>query len=295
MRRQQPARGALYVALSSLLFAGMGVCVRLAGRELPNEMVVFFRNAGGLLCLSPWLLRRGEGLGPRALATRCPHLHLLRALAGLSAMYCFFYALGRLPLAEAILLNYTMPLFIPLVAWLWLREPVTPGLAAAAVVGFAGLLLILRPGAAPVSPAALAGLVSGLFGAVAMVSIRRLTRTEPTFRIVFYFALVATAVSAVPLAWAWEPPPPRLWPALAGSGLFATAGQLFLTRGYASAPAAQVGPFVYLAVVFAGLMGWAAWGEVPEPSAVAGMALVAVAGGVALRARAASAAAPGRR
>jgi len=285
-----PRRGALYVALSSLLFAAMGVCIRTAGHHLPNEMVVFFRNASGLVTLAPWLVRHGLRRGARDLATTSFPIHLVRGLSGLAAMYCFFYALARLPLAVAMLLNYTMPLFIALVAWVWLREMVTPALAGAALIGFAGLLLILQPTAHAIEPAAVIGLFSGLLAAVAMVAIRRLTRSEPTTRIVFYFGLIATTVSAMPLAWCWQTPPPALWLPLLASGVLATGGQLFLTRAYAYAPAAQIGPFVYLAVVFAGAIGWAAWGEVPNPLALTGMALVCLAGGVTLRGRAARAA-----
>ncbi len=288
-RLHDPRRGALYVAISSLLFAGMGVCVRTAGKELPNEMVVFFRNASGLVVLIPWLVRHGVGRGVRDLATRCLHLHLVRALSGLTAMYCFFYALARLPLAEAMLLNFTMPLFIPGVAWLWLREPVTRTLAAAALTGFIGLLLILHPTVRGVPPAAAVGLFSGLFAAVAMVSIRRLTRSEPTTRIVFYFGLIASSVSAVPLLWRWQTPTAALWLPLIASGILATGGQLLLTRAYACAPAAQIGPFIYLAVVFAGVIGWVAWDEVPTLPAVAGMVLVCLAGALTLRTRAAGA------
>jgi len=288
-RDHDPRRGALYVAISSLLFASMGVCVRTAGHHLPNEMVVFFRNASGLVALTPWLVRHGVGRGVRGLATGCLHLHLVRALSGLAAMYCFFYALARLPLAEAMLFNFTMPLFIPLVAWLWLREPVTPTLAAATLVGFIGVLLILRPTVAGIPPAAAIGLFSGLFAAVAMVSIRRLTRSEPTTRIVFYFGLIASTVSAVPLLWRWQTPPAALWLPLIASGVLATGGQLLLTRAYACAPAAQIGPFVYLAVVFAGVIGWVSWDEVPTLPAVAGMLIVCFAGGLALHSRAAGA------
>jgi drug/metabolite transporter (DMT)-like permease len=272
-------RGALDVAVASLLFAGMGVCVKVASRSVSNEMVVFFRNASGLAILLPWVLHRGMP----GMATRCLHLHLLRAVSGLAAMYCFFFAIGRLGLAEAILLNYTMPLFIPFIALLWLREPIRGPVAGAIGVGFLGILLILQPGPGLLKSAAAVGLLSGVLAALAMVSIRRLTRSEPATRIVFYFSLAATALSVVPMAWGWQTPDPRLWLPLLASGVFATGGQFFLTRGYSHAPAAQVGPFIYLAVVFAGVVGWLGWGEVPDPLSLAGMVLVCLAGAMALR------------
>ena len=140
----QLRRGAALVAAAGFMFAGMGAAVKLASRSTPNEMVVFCRNASGLVALLPWLLRGGV---PN-LATRCLHLHLLRALSGLAAMYCFFFALGRLHLAEAMLLNYTMPLFIPFVSLIWLRERIPRQVIGAILLGvltYDAKLLIVRP------------------------------------------------------------------------------------------------------------------------------------------------------
>ncbi|MGD2063195.1 MAG: DMT family transporter [Nitrospirota bacterium] len=279
MDTQQVRRGAALIATASLLFAAMGASVKIASCSLPNEMVVFFRNAAGLVALLPWLLRRGVP----TLSTGCFSLHLLRAVSGVSAMYCFFYAIGRMHLAEAVLLNYTMPLFIPFIALVWLREPIPSGVMGAIAIGFAGLLLILKPGPGLFTSAAPVGLASGVLAAVAMVSIRRLTRTEPTTRIVFYFSLIATVVSSLPLTWSWQTPTATQWVPLLASGVFATAGQLFLTHGYAHAPAARLGPFIYLAVVFAGLFGWGLWREIPDALSLTGMAIVCLAGAMTLR------------
>jgi drug/metabolite transporter (DMT)-like permease len=259
---------------SGLLFATMGALVKSVSVSLPNEMVVFFRCLMGLLALTPWLVHRG----PRYFATRKLGAHLVRALTGLAAMYCFFYALGRLPLAEAVLLNYSAPLFIPLAALLWVGEGFSRQLWWPIAIGFAGIALILKPGLALFTPVALIGLAAGILSALAMAGIRRLTSTEPAVRIVFYFSLTATLVSAVPLAWAWQTPAPGLWLKLIAVGVLATSAQILMTRAYAHAPAAQVGPFSYGIVVFAGLFGWALWGELPDLLSLAGVLLVIVAG-----------------
>ena len=117
-------RGALLMVLSAFLFAAMGEAVRMASSQLQNALVVFFRNAFGLLALLPWLVR----LGPKGLLTRTWREHLVRGLAGLASMYCYFYAIARIGLSEAILLNYSLPLFMPLIARAWLREEVPPRL-----------------------------------------------------------------------------------------------------------------------------------------------------------------------
>ena len=272
-------RGALLMLASGLLFSTMGALVKHISAHLPNEMVVFVRSAMGLLALLPWVLHRGVG----QLRTKNLRGHLGRGLAGVAAMYCYFYAIAHLPLAEAVLLNYSTPLFIPFIAALWLGERVAPRLWAAIGIGFIGVLLILKPGHDIFTPVSLIGLASGLFAALAMVSIRRLSRTEPTLRIVFYFSLVCTAVSALPLAWRWQTPDPKLWTLLIGMGALASAAQLLLTRAYSHAPAAQVGPFTYSTVVFAAAIGWMFWGETPGLLSFGGAALVCLAGILTIR------------
>ena len=198
-------------------------------------------------------------------------------------MYCFFYAIAHLRLADAVLLNYSLPLFMPFVEAAWLEEPVPRRLWGPVAVGFCGIVLILKPGLALFQPAALVGVLAALFAAVAQVGVRRLTRTEPVPRIVFYFAVIATALSALPTAASWQTPHGLVWLAAAAMGLTATLGQLAMTRAYAHAPASQVGPFVYSSVVFAAGLDWLFWRKLPDAFTVAGGALVVAAGILSLR------------
>ncbi|MDX1251876.1 MAG: DMT family transporter [Gammaproteobacteria bacterium] len=279
MYPENRAHGALLAIAAAFMFAAMGAVIKAASAHLPNEMVVFFRNFFGLLALLPWLLRGGV----RALATQRFGSHLTRSLAGLAAMYCFFYAIAKLHLAEAVLLNFTAPLFIPFIALLWLHERVERNVWWAIIVGFLGIALILKPGMDIFSPAALIGLASGALAAFAMVNIRRMSETEPTTRIVFYFSTVSVIVSALPLLWRWQTPGPEALGLMVVAGIFATSGQLLLTRGYALAPAALVGPFTYSSVVFAALFGWLLWEEMPDALSLAGAVLVCLAGIMAMR------------
>lgn len=281
MHQDNPLRAALYVLTSALLFAVMGGLIKHISTQLPYEMVVFFRNLFGLVALMPWLLRKGL----HSLRSDYFHLHLLRSLFGLSAMYCFFYALGHLPLAEAVMLNYTAPLYIPAIAWFWLREPSPARLRWALAIGFAGIALILKPGSSLFQPVALIGALAGLLTAAAFVTLRRMAASEPATRTVFYFGLFATVISAIPMTWAWQAPPSSLWLLLLVMGTIATIAQLLLTRGYAYAPAAQVGPLTYAIVLFSALLGWWKWDEVPDHLSVVGALLIIGAGIIALRSR----------
>lgn len=270
--------GALLIIASELLFASMGAAVKAVSATLPDAMSVFLRNLMGLLVVLPLLLRHG----PRALRTRVLPLHLLRALAGLAAMYCFFFVLARLHLAEGVLLKMTSPLFIPFIALLWLREPLARWALVAVPVGLAGVVMVLDP-AGDFSTLSLVGILGGALAGLAKVTVRRLGAEEPTLRTVFYFSLFATLFSLLPMFWLWRMPSAEEWGWVALMGLMGTLGQVLLTRAYRLAPAARIGPFTYFSVLFAALYGYLFWGEALSLNFVAGALLIALAGGLALR------------
>ncbi|MDP9140597.1 MAG: DMT family transporter [Pseudomonadota bacterium] len=264
-------RGAIHALIAAAAFSVMGVCIRYASVSTGNEMVVFVRCAVSLGILLPFLLRK-QGVGIR---TQRLSGHLWRTGFGILAMYAFFYAIARLPLAEAILLTYSTPLWIPFIAWAWIGEKPAPVVWPAVVLGLIGITLIVRPGMHPIDPiAGVVGAASGLLAACAMVSIRRITDTEPPARIVFYFALMGTAIASVPLLWAWAMPSAEAMVLLTATGLLATFGQIHLTRAYSLAPAALVGPFTYVAVIFSAALGWLFWDERVDLWSASGALLV---------------------
>ncbi|RKZ49925.1 MAG: EamA/RhaT family transporter [Gammaproteobacteria bacterium] len=274
-------RAALATTLAALMFASMGVAVRYASTSLSSEVMVFLRNSFGLLFLLPWLYHSGfNGLKTNRLSG-----HVTRSVAGLAAMYCFFYAIAHLPLAEAVLLNFSSPIFTAIIALLWLGEEATRKLILAIFIGFAGICLILKPGMGILSTAALVGLVSAVFAALAMVTIRNLSKTEPTRRIVFYFSITATLISAVPMFWYWQTPDLKPLLAMVFAGLAATLGQLLLTHGYSLAPAARVSPYSYNTIIFAAIYGWIFWSETPDILTLFGALLIICAGIITLLSR----------
>ena len=251
------AQGGRFAIGAGASFATMGALIKTASPELSTEMVVFLRNFFGLAALLPWLYR-----------TRLPSLrterfggHMLRAGFGLSAMYCFFYAIHHMPLANAVLLNYSAPVFAPIIAYYWLQEKFSFWTYPAVGLGFVGIIFILHPTVAFLTGATIVGMISGVLVATAMISIRRMANTEPATRIVFFFTTFSVLFSSVPLLWAWQTPSAGALLAMVGAGIFATLGQLSLTRAYALAPAAQIGSLIYSAVVFSALWGWLIWDE----------------------------------
>ena len=271
----RPLAGSLQMLGSTLAFAGVGALAKLAMTSLETEMVVFFRNFMALVIMMPWLLIRHR---QTIFHTRRPGLHLLRAAAGLGAMYCIFFALNHLQLGEAVLLSFTAPLFIPLVACWWLKESVSIQTRLAIVIGFVGVALILKPGSGVLRVAAFVGLMAGVMMAIAQVGIRRLSTTEPAMRIVFYFTLISTVVSAIPLIWSWQMAPLKIWVALVGVGVLAVIGQVMMTNGYRLAPAARIGPISYANVLFSTLLGWLFWSESLDLLTWVGAVLICLAG-----------------
>lgn len=195
-------RGALYIVCSEALIAAMTVAIRYVSGELPNAMSVFFRALFGLVAVLPFVLHAGPGSWRSA----SPRLHLVRAVAGMGAMYCFFYSIAHLPLAEATVLALTSPFMIPVLAFVWLGERAPRAALLGAAVGFAGVLCILRPGVVQVSTPALVGLLGAGFSALARVSIRRMGRSESAVQIVFWFGVLGTPVAAVPALLHWQTP-----------------------------------------------------------------------------------------
>jgi drug/metabolite transporter (DMT)-like permease len=267
--------GALYMLAASVFMALVGTSVKWATEGLPAPVVVFFRNFFGLVVLIPWLVT------PGMISVKTPvlRLHVLRAVLGLCAMNCYFYAISRLHLAGAVALNFTSPLWIPFIALLWLREPVTRRVLLASAVGLAGVWFIRTPGSNVISLAGLSGLLSALFASGALVGVRRLTLAgEPAGRIVFYFALGSTLLTALPVPWFWKTPDAGQWFALFLTGALASIAQFLLSRGFARAPAGVAAVCYYGTVPAAAFFGWIFWGETLTPGFVLGAALICAAG-----------------
>jgi drug/metabolite transporter (DMT)-like permease len=267
-------RAALATTLAALMFASMGMAVRYASASLSSEILVFLRNSFGLLFLLPWLYHSGF----RGLKTHRLPAHIIRSVTGLAAMYCFFYAIAHLQLADAVLLNFSSPIFTAIIAILWLGEEANRKLLLTIAIGFLGICLILKPGMGLLTHAAFVGLISAVFASMAMVSIRNLSRTEPTRRIVFYFSVTATLISAIPMFWSWQTPDIKVFLVMVFAGFSATLGQLLLTHGYSLAPAARVSPYSYSTIIFAAIYGWIFWSETPDMLTLFGALLIIFAG-----------------
>lgn len=269
-RSVRPLQGAALLALSALIFSAMGVLIREASATVNNENIVFFRNIVGVIFFMPLLLSKGI----RPFKTTRLKSHLLRTSYGLAAMYCFFYAIAHLPLADAMVFTYSAPVFTPIIAYLWLKEPLTKRMLVFSVLGLIGVILVAKPSNALFSSLSLVGLAASLLAALAFVSIREMSNSEPAFRMVFYFAFFSSLISAIPLIWAWQPLNREQLLLLCSAGLLAAFAQIIMSRAYSLAPPGLIGPVAYLAIVFAGVFSFVLWGEVPDLASMFGAVLI---------------------
>lgn len=294
--------GILLKTLSTVAFTAMGVGVRAAAPTCPIGEIVFFRSAFALVVLLVWL--RISGGFPSHLATRRPFGHLGRGLSGSAGMFANFLSLSLLPLADATAYFYASPIFVTLIAALGLREKVHMSRWIAVAIGFGGVLIMLSdhfsPGAAQShfsaqGIGAVVALTGSVFAAVSMVQTRRLTMSEHTGAIVFYFTCLTTFFGGLVLIlaqiWpagvfgaellasqAYVAPDGREWVALIGIGMAGGCAQILATQSYRFADASLLASFDYLAMLWALLASLALFGEWPSGAVLAGAAAIAGSG-----------------
>jgi drug/metabolite transporter (DMT)-like permease len=272
-------KGALLLLLAEACFAGIGAIVKFTSATATEVQVVFFRNFFALLLMLPFLYRHGFAL----LNTQRWYLHVSRALTGIISMYCFFYVLAELPLAQGMLVLLLSPFIVPIIARFWLKERPSRLTLFGILLGFIGVLLALPTGSTTAQAIILVGLLSAILVAVTKTTIRYMSDTEPAVRIVFYFSLLTAVLSALPLPFFWQPLNNSVWLAFVGMGILAAIGQLAMTRAYAIAPASDIGMWTYSSVIFAGLFGYLFWQEPVTASWFAGVLVIFYAGYITTR------------
>jgi len=259
-RMSAPVEGALWMVFAAAAFAGMAGVIRHVSGQLHPFEIVFFRNFFGLVVMLPWLARNGLG----ALKTRRLGLYSVRAVFNVVAMLAAFSAVAMMPIADAMALSFTAPLFGTVLAALVLAEVVRLRRWAATGIGFLGAMLILRPGFGEMNPAALLALLGAAAVAASGTVIKMLSKTEPVNAIVAYMVIFLTPMSLVPALPVWTAPglESLLW--LAALGGLGTLAHIGLTRSFKAAEASLVLPFDFVRLPFAALIGYAAFDERPD-------------------------------
>jgi len=270
---QNTYKAVLLLICSAFLFSLMGVCIRYASHTVDNPTIVFFRNCIGLLIFLPFIFKQGF----KFVKTEKLWMHTWRSIVGLTAMYGFFYAIAHLKLSNAMVFSYSSPIFIPFIAWLFLKEKITSTMLIAALIGLIGVLFVAKPDQGLLNQLSIIGIISSILAATAFVTVRALTSTEPPERIVFYFCFFGTLISVIPMFWLYRPYTWKELAYLSCAGVLANISQIFMSNAYKLAPAGQIGPVNYIAIIFAGIWGFLFWSESPDIYSLIGFAFILLA------------------
>jgi drug/metabolite transporter (DMT)-like permease len=284
----RPENLAVSAALTTAAFfcvALVATLAKVAGQYTSTGVLLLFQNLICLVFMVPVVVRGGWPL----LRTNRFGLHILRAVAGTACWYALFVAITMIPLANATLLTYSAPLWMPLIAWAVTRQRAARATWIGAAVGFAGVVLVLQPQTQSFNAGETLALIGALALAIAMMTVRWLGATEPVTRILVYYFLLSTLLT-IPIAVIdWQPIPLTAWRWLIALGLAQLFSQVLLVVAYRYASAEKVGPFIYCVIVFTALIDWLVWDHRPTLVMCIGMALVISGGLIAVRAKSQSA------
>ena len=238
----------------------MHAAIRHVVKELPPIEVAFFRNLFGLLIFLPVAMRSGLGF----LKTDRIRLHVVRAVMNIAAMFLFFTALSLTPLAKVTALGFTAPLFVAVLSVVILGERMRVRRWTATVLGFLGMLIIVRPGVGEIDLGAIMAISSSAVWAMTLLLIKYMARTESSLTITGYMSILLSLLSLGPAIWVWQTPSAEAWFWLVLIGVIGTLAQLALAESVKVADAGAVMPFDFFKLVWAALLGYYLFAEIPD-------------------------------
>ena len=263
-------KGVATITVAALGFTVMITLIKLAGERLHITQILFVRQSLMTLIVLPSILSHFPG----CLRTGRLDLQLARVAAALVAMLCGFTAIIHLPLAEATALGFAKAFFVTIFAILILRERVGPRRWAAIAVGFAGVLVMVRPGTEAFDPMALLAVAGAAGAAMVVVIIRLLSRTDRPITILSYQAILVGLAVAGPAAWFWQWPTPWEWGLLVAVGAVSYVAQMLNIYAYKWGEASVMASLDYVRLLWATLLGWLVFETLPGPWTWAGAAIV---------------------
>ncbi|ARU55585.1 DMT(drug/metabolite transporter) superfamily permease [Oleiphilus messinensis] len=274
-RRGGAATGVILMLLCVFVTACAGAMTKHIVDQVPVATIICIQYAVCLLFCLPHLLRHRQAVWK----TQRLGTHIVRGIGGCLCFIFYYLAIENVPLVEAALLRSASPLCVPLVIWAISGKRIHRLHWIPIILGMCGVALILKPTSHEVSIWHLVGFMSALSLAVSMVFTRGLTFTEPGYRILFYYFLISVLFALPWMLYHWQPIPPETWPFLVGIGVSIYVALWLYTEAYRFAQASLISSFSYFGVVFAGILGWIFWKQLPDMISFAGIGLV-VAGGI---------------
>ncbi len=271
--RRQTQQGIAWVLVAILLLSIMDALLKWMAQSYPALEIVFIRNIVGLLPLSIFLLREK---GWRVLATKRLPAHFGRSIISLLAMACFTTSLGKMKLADATAVLFSAPLFMTALSGPLLAERVGVHRWLAVLIGFAGVLIVLRPGKGLFELSAFLCVAAAVFYALTTIAIRALSKTESTAAIVCYNQIGIVVFTSFFMPELWKTPTLTDLALFIVLGLLGGFGQIALTQACRLAPLSLLAPFDYTGMLWAVFLGYFVWNELPDRFVIFGVVLVAL-------------------
>jgi len=276
--RHRPILGITLKLASVVVFAGMLVCIKYLGRDVPAGQTIFVRGLISVVVLA--LLAWSTGR-LHLLKTDNWRSHALRSLCGTVSMFCLFVAIAMIPLADLTAISFTTPLFLTVLAMVFLGERIHGFRWTALGVGFVGVLVTIGPHLSfthGASAGVLVALSSAIFSAFALMFLRKMSGGEHAITITFYFSLTFMVCSALTAIRGWPMPTPAQWLLILGAGFFGVFGQVLMTYSYRYAEASTIAPIDYSNMIMSIVLGYLFFDEIPTLSVWIGAPLILGAG-----------------
>ena len=266
-------RAALLMLGSTLLFGLMTIAIRLASATLHTFEIAFFRNFFGLVAALPLVVRHGPDL---LHTTQWPR-YLFRCTVGVVSMMAGFWAIGHLPLAQAVALSYSTPIFVTIAAVLFLHEQVRARRWAAVALGFVGVLVIVRPGTDGFSAGTLVALTAAVLSGVVSIQIKQLSKVDPADRIVVFTTSLWVPMSLLPALAVWRWPEGIAWVWVVAAGFLGTGGHMLWTRALKRGDVAALTPISFMQLPLVAAAGWLLFQEPVDRWTATGAGIIFVA------------------
>lgn len=272
---QDRRKAVMLFLIAITILATMDMIVKLASAQLSTIQIVWGRYVSQCVAI---LLITGTAGFLSCFRSKVTGLHIIRALFLFIANFAFMASLRYLPLAEANVVGFAAPLLLTALTYPVLGEHVTPGRWAAVIAGFAGVLIVIRPGTAMFHWAVVLPLVMAIFSALYHVFTPVVARTDDPAVSIYFLSFLGAVIMSFVVPWSWTPPDTLGWTMLLVIGSFGTMGHILIVRAFTHAPASLLAPFFYVHLVWATIYGWFVFGDVPTVATIIGGALIITTG-----------------
>lgn len=274
MIQNKSTQGILLMVAAVALLTLMSVLVKVIGPDYHPTQITFVRNLIAMAVILPFIYRAG---GLAIMKTRRPGLHLTRSLAGTAGNILYFFAFQYMTVGDVVVISQAVPLFVTILAVLFLGEQVGVRRWLSILVGFAGVIIAINPAGNFTAISLIAVLATGCW-ATTLLLMRRLGTTESPYAVAFYFMLIGSIITACFQPWVWRTPSPDIMLLLLGIGISGALGQILMTTALKLAKASVVSPFSYTGILWAVGFDLIIWNVIPAWTTVLGAVIISASG-----------------